>query len=112
LPPAGEELGYRLPFGEQVAFYVPAAAPTPQRIWVAFCGNGSLALGWTTILRDYPTATDAFLLVDYPGYGKSAGYATVESMRFSADAATRPWQSGSGWMRKKSRRDFARSDTR
>jgi alpha-beta hydrolase superfamily lysophospholipase len=54
---------------------------------VAFCGNVSLALDWTTILRGYASETDAFLLVDYPGYGKCAGYATIASMRSSSDAA-------------------------
>jgi hypothetical protein len=49
----------------------------PARLWVAFCGNGSLALDWTTILAGYPNANDAFLLVDYPGYGKCTGYATT-----------------------------------
>src|SRR5207253_2170065 len=59
----------------------------PSRLWVAFCGNGSLALDWTTILAGYPNPNDAFLLVDYPGYGKCQGYATIASMRTSSDAA-------------------------
>jgi len=88
LPPHGSEIGYSLPFGQQVAFYLPPRrGALPERLWVAFCGNGSLALDWTTILRGYPDNGDAFLLVDYPGYGKSAGYATIASMRDSTDAA-------------------------
>ncbi|MBA2586642.1 MAG: alpha/beta fold hydrolase [Chthoniobacterales bacterium] len=38
-------------------------------------------------MRGYPTATDAFLLVDYPGYGKCQGYATIASTRASTEAA-------------------------
>jgi len=89
LPPRGEELSYTLSFGKQTAFYIPAtAAPAlPRRIWFAFCGNGSLALDWTTILAGYPNSEDAFVLVDYPGYGKSEGYATIASTRASADGA-------------------------
>ncbi len=89
LPVSGEELRYSLPFGEQTAFYIPArdATALPQRIWFAFCGNGSLALDWTTILAGYPNGGDAFVLIDYPGYGKSAGYASIASTRASADAA-------------------------
>jgi uncharacterized protein len=89
LPPNGEELRYSLPFGKQTAFYIPPANTTslPRRIWFAFCGNGSLALDWTWILSSYPISDDAFVLIDYPGYGKCAGYATIVSTRASADAA-------------------------
>ena len=89
LPANGVEIEYVLPFGKQTAFYVPGANRLPKRIWIAFCGNGSLALDWTTILRSYPRNGDGFLLVDYPGYGKNAGYATIDSTRATADAALR-----------------------
>ncbi len=89
LPATGEELSYSLPFGKQTALYVPArnGAALPDRIWFAFCGNGSLALDWTNILAGYPNPADAFVLIDYPGYGKSSGYATIASTRASSDAA-------------------------
>ena len=89
LPPNGEEISYLLPFGKQTAFYVPARnnGRLPSRLWIAFCGNGSLALDWTTILAGYPNSNDAFLLVDYPGYGQCQGYATIASTRVSSDAA-------------------------
>jgi uncharacterized protein len=89
LPANGQEISYTLPFGQQLAFYVPARnnERLPRRLWIAFCGNGSLALDWTTILADYPNGDDAFLLVDYPGYGKCRGYASIASMRASSDAA-------------------------
>jgi pimeloyl-ACP methyl ester carboxylesterase len=89
LPPDGEEISYAMPFGKQTAFYVPArnGEPSPTRLWVAFCGNGSLALDWTSMLAGYPNADDAFLLIDYPGYGKCQGYASIASMRASSDAA-------------------------
>src|SRR5438094_6592821 len=89
LPANGEEISYTLPFGRQTAFYVSPrnSGQSPVRLWVAFCGNGSLALDWTTILEGYPNSHDAFLLVEYPGYGKCQGYATIASMRASSDAA-------------------------
>jgi len=59
----------------------------PDRLWIAFCGNGSVALDWRYFVQDYPNASDAFLLIDYPGYGKSQGYATIESTRAAADQA-------------------------
>jgi pimeloyl-ACP methyl ester carboxylesterase len=89
LPVNGEEISYTLPFGKQTAFYIPArnAGRPPARLWIAFCGNGSLALEWTTILAGYPNSSDGFLLIDYPGYGKCQGSASIASMRASSDAA-------------------------
>lgn len=87
LPRNGVEINYTLPVGKQTAYYIPGPEPVPKRLWIAFCGNGSLALDWTTILRGYPDNGDAFLLVDYPGYGKNTGYATIDSTRAGAEAA-------------------------
>ncbi|MBA3963805.1 MAG: hypothetical protein H0X40_18155 [Chthoniobacterales bacterium] len=44
--------------------------PVPARVWVLFCGNGSLALDWLPLARRDQNTGDAFLLIDYPGYGK------------------------------------------
>jgi pimeloyl-ACP methyl ester carboxylesterase len=85
-PGDGVEINYTVRGAKYSAYYLPGAKTLPKRIWVAFCGNGSLALDWTSILRDYPWNGDAFLLVDYPGYGKNGGYATIASTRASTDA--------------------------
>jgi pimeloyl-ACP methyl ester carboxylesterase len=87
LPADGVEINYSVAATKYVAYYIPGKAPLPKRLWLAFCGNGSLALDWTTILNNYPWNGDAFLLIDYPGYGKNGGYATIASTRASADAA-------------------------
>jgi len=87
LPADGEEMEYSAGAAKCSAYFLPGSKPLPKRIWVAFCGNGSLALDWTTILRNYPWNGDAFLLIDYPGYGKNGGYATIASTRASADSA-------------------------
>jgi uncharacterized protein len=87
LPADGIEINYTVSGAKYSAFYLSRGKAPPNRIWLAFCGNGSLALDWTTILRDYPWNGDAFLLIDYPGYGKNAGYATIASTRASVDAA-------------------------
>src|SRR5260370_22320440 len=86
-PANGVEINYTVATARYCAYYIPATAPFPKRLWIAFCGNGSLALDWTTILREYWAHDDAFLLIDYPGYGKNGGYATIASTRASADAA-------------------------
>ena len=86
-PANGIEINYSVATAKYIAYYIPSTAPVPKRLWIAFCGNGSLALDWTTILREYWAKDDAFLLIDYPGYGKNGGYATIASTRASADAA-------------------------
>ena len=87
LPANAIQIDYDVPFGRQTAFYVPGKEPLPKRIWAAFCGNGSLALDWTGILADYRKGDDGFLLIDYPGYGRNTGYATIDSTRTTANAA-------------------------
>jgi len=89
LPPGVVELTFNTLAGKQAAFYLPRGAGSglPKRIWVAFCGNGSLALDWTWLIGQDRQSGDAFLLIDYPGYGKSEGYATIASMRAAADKA-------------------------
>src|SRR4029077_15152191 len=87
LPADGEEINYLAGTAKDSAYFLPGAKPLPRRLCLAFCGNGSLALDWTSILRDYPWNGDAFLLIDYPGYGKNGGYATIAGTRASAEAA-------------------------
>src|SRR5438874_4725520 len=60
LPADGVEINYTLANAKYVAFYVPGIQSTPKRLWIAFCGNGSLALDWTSILKQYPPNGDAF----------------------------------------------------
>src|SRR2546423_15112686 len=80
-PADGVEINYTVATAKYSAYYIPGSAVVPKRLWLAFCGNGSLALDWTTILREHPYNGDAFLLNDYPGYGKNGGYATIATTR-------------------------------
>ena len=89
LPADGIELSFRTVSGKQTAFYLPRGLgrELPKRIWVAFCGNGSLALDWTGLIAQHRQPGDAFLLIDYPGYGKSEGHASIATTRSAADHA-------------------------
>jgi pimeloyl-ACP methyl ester carboxylesterase len=89
LPPDGIQLAFNTIAGKQVAFYLPrgASADLPKRIWVAFCGNASLALDWIWLIGQDPNPENAFLLIDYPGYGKSEGHASIATTRAAADKA-------------------------
>jgi fermentation-respiration switch protein FrsA (DUF1100 family) len=89
LPPDAVELSFKTVAGKQTAFYLPRGAgeQLPQRLWVAFCGNASLALDWTDLIARDRKDGDGFLLIDYPGYGKSEGYADIVTTRAAADSA-------------------------
>ena len=83
------ELQFKTSAGRQTAFYIPphVGSGVPDRIWVAFCGNGSLALDWLPLTARDQIPGDAFLLVDYPGYGKSEGWPNIANTRSAADGA-------------------------
>ena len=89
LPPDAIELHFKTIAGKQTAFYLPRGAgeQLPQRLWVAFCGNASLALDWTDLIARDRKDGDAFLLIDYPGYGRSEGYVNIVTTRAAADNA-------------------------
>ncbi|HEX8280013.1 MAG TPA: alpha/beta hydrolase [Chthoniobacterales bacterium] len=89
LPPGVVELRYRTIAGAQSAFYLARGAeqPIPARIWMAFPGNGSLALEWLGLIARDPNPANAYLLVDYPGYGRNEGYAAIATNRAVADGA-------------------------
>lgn len=83
------ELPFKTSAGRQTAFYIPPhnGSRLPDRIWVAFCGNGSLALDWLPLTKRDQTPGNAFLLVDSPGYGKSEGWPNIANTRSAADGA-------------------------
>ncbi|MES2595932.1 MAG: alpha/beta fold hydrolase [Verrucomicrobiota bacterium] len=85
----GERVEYQTAQGKQVAFYIPprSGAPgTPATLWLCFAGNGSLALHWLSMLRDWDPSF-GYLLVDYPGYGDCQGKPSPSTIRESSRAA-------------------------
>lgn len=83
------EINYSTESGKQVAFYIPPknGDKEPDHLWVLFGGNASLALGWTGMVERYPNPKSAFLLVEYPGYGKCEGTASPETILTSTEKA-------------------------
>jgi pimeloyl-ACP methyl ester carboxylesterase len=83
------ELQFKTRAGQQTSFYIPphVGSGVPDRVWVTFCGNGSLALDWLPLTARNQIPGDAFLLVDYPGYGKSEGWPNIANTRSAADGA-------------------------
>lgn len=89
LPPGTVQLEYTTIAGKQVAFYLPprSGAKLPARVWLTFSGNASVALDWLEFVAANPNKSDGFLLMDYPGYGRSQGVAAIATTRGSADKA-------------------------
>ncbi|MCB1098325.1 MAG: alpha/beta hydrolase [Verrucomicrobiae bacterium] len=87
----------RLPFetdqGKQEAYFIVRgqqlenANPIPDRIWLVFGGNASLALDWVDFLALYRGSSAGFLLIDYPGYGNCAGDPSPSSILESTKGA-------------------------
>jgi len=82
-------LEYETDQGKQVAFfYKGQSLMPPKNLWVMFGGNGSLTMDWFSNFFDfYADTSSAFLLIDYPGYGKCEGKANPSSIRQSVDKA-------------------------
>jgi len=90
LPAGSVAVRYATDQGAQVAFYVPPrgapADAAPERLWMAFGGNGGVALDLAEFVTTYP-GTAGFLLFDYPGHGANAGTPGPATIRAAALAA-------------------------
>ncbi|MFM2091041.1 MAG: hypothetical protein RLZZ127_1530 [Planctomycetota bacterium] len=85
-PPAGfVPLPFTTDDGAQTAWWVGPAAP--RRWWVVFNGNGSLAWDWSGLPDVAADGATGFLVVDWPGYGASAGSPGRASIQRAADGA-------------------------
>lgn len=82
-------LGYETSQGRQTAFLLgaPPTGTLLSRLWIVFGGNAMAALDWLEILKDCQLDAGAFLLVDYPGYGRCAGNPSADSILENATAA-------------------------
>lgn len=86
LPSGAIELSFKGTTGPQCAFYIPPRTGSPRIVWAMFAGNGSVALDWLELVAR-TDGRDGFLLVDYPGYGKSAGLASPKAIDEAANGA-------------------------
>jgi len=80
---------YRTTQGQQTAFYfAPKNHGIPKHLWVMFNGNASVALlTWPAFIQADANGEDAFLLIDYPGYGLCEGKPSPKNIESSADSA-------------------------
>ncbi len=81
--PAGvARIDFTTAAGAQVAWWIPPKSGH-DRVWLAFAGNASVALGWTQLV----TTDDGMLLIDYPGYGASAGSPSPATILAASEGA-------------------------
>lgn len=78
----GQRVNYTTPQGKQSAWLIPAdGGKAPERLWLIFGGNGALALEMAPVCRSFGFKRDAWLLVDYPGYGVCEGKPGPQAIR-------------------------------
>jgi pimeloyl-ACP methyl ester carboxylesterase len=89
LQTGGSRLDFKTSQGKQTAWLIaPAKGIKPERLWVVCCGNAMPALYIAPFIRETNLASDAFVLVDYPGYGLCEGKPSPDSIRENVKAAT------------------------
>ena len=82
----GRRIDFKTSQGSQTAWLIPQSqGAAPERLWVFCAGNGSLGLDLEPVARAAGFNADAFLFVDYPGYGGlCSGKPSPKSIRENA----------------------------
>lgn len=94
----GEVLAYDTSAGKQQAYlFQPISRSKPQHLWLVCAGNGSVATDWTVFLNNGPPREDAYLLIDYPGYGANDGAPSPGKIRESIAKALLLARTRLGW---------------
>lgn len=79
----GQIIDYQTSKGRQQAYLQRRVREqgAPDRLWIVCGGNAALALDYAEWLNEYGNAGDAFLMIDYPGYGACEGSATPSAIK-------------------------------
>ncbi|MEO8616738.1 MAG: alpha/beta fold hydrolase [Luteolibacter sp.] len=80
----GRPIDFRTFQGKQRAF-LQGNLKSPRNLWIVCGGNGTVALDWFKWLEAYAPREDAWLLVDFPGYGDCEGAPSPGRIRDSID---------------------------
>lgn len=82
----GKAIDFTTSQGHQRAF-LQGNLQTPRHLWVVCGGNGTVALDWSEWIGTHAPREDAWLLVDFPGYGDCEGSPCPGRIRESLRAA-------------------------
>ena len=93
---AGKPLDFHTSQGRQRAF-LQGNLQSPRNLWIVCAGNGSVALDWSAWLARNAPPQDAWLLVDYPGYGDCEGSPSPATIRDNLVAAVPLASRTLGW---------------
>lgn len=73
-----------------VGFYrAPADGSALRKLWLAFGGNGDVALRWDALLAASATSGTGILMVEYPGYGARQGEPSRENLLAGSEVTVR-----------------------
>ena len=81
-----EQFSFTTSQGRQVAWLTPKPSAPPERVWLVFCGNGTVALDFDGYFGREGAGSDQFVLFDYPSYGQSEGSPSPATIRESIQA--------------------------
>lgn len=79
---AGKTVDFQTSQGRQRAF-LQGNLSSPRNLWIVCGGNGTVALDWSEWLARHAPRQDAWLLVDFPGYGDCEGAPSPARIRES-----------------------------
>jgi uncharacterized protein len=73
-----------------IGFYrAPLDGSVLRKLWLAFGGNGDLALRWDPLLAASATAGTGILMIEYPGYGARDGDPSPETLLTGTESSVR-----------------------
>jgi pimeloyl-ACP methyl ester carboxylesterase len=93
---AGRALDFRTSQGTQRAF-LQGNLQSPRNLWIVCGGNGTVALDLAEWIHANAPAEDAWLLMDFPGYGDCHGSPSPERILENLKAAIPQAQREIGW---------------
>lgn len=68
----GVRVDFQTSQGKQRAF-LQGNLSSPRNLWLVCGGNGTLSLDWSEWIGEHAPKQDAWLLIDFPGYGDCEG---------------------------------------
>jgi pimeloyl-ACP methyl ester carboxylesterase len=92
----GRQIDFETSQGSQRAF-LQGNLTSPRNLWIFCGGNGTIALDWSQWLQEHAPKVDAWLLIDYPGYGDCKGTPSPGRIRDSIKSAVPLAAKELGW---------------
>lgn len=77
---SGKFIDFTTSQGKQRAF-LQGNLKSPRNLWILCGGNGTVALDWADWISEHASQEDAWLLMDFPGYGDCKGKPNPDRIR-------------------------------